>query len=301
MPELPEVEVVRRGTETWAAGREIRQVAVHDPRSLRRHGQGPEHFRATLAGSRLGTPQRRGKYLWVPLGSAGTVPEQALMIHLGMSGQVLIEDSTAPEERHLKVTLHLAGEEPAQLRFVDQRIFGGMQISGLLPSSHRSGTVPEAAAHIAPDPLEPAVTAEGLFRSLRSRRSGLKRALLDQELISGVGNVYADEALWRARLHYARRTETVTRAEAARLLDAVREVMEAALAAGGTSFDALYVNVNGASGYFDRSLQCYGQEGRPCSRCADSGRAGLIRRDRFMGRSSYWCPRCQPRPRAGRW
>lgn len=302
MPELPEVEVVRRGIDTWAAGRDVLSVVVHDPRSLRRYAEGPEHFRDSLAGRRLGAPQRRGKYLWVPLESS--VQESsgtALLIHLGMSGQVLIEDSSVPQEKHLKIALVLSGAEPAQLRFVDQRIFGGMQICTLLPAAHPSGSVPEAASHIAPDPLEQVATAEGLFQALRRRRTGLKRALLDQGMLSGVGNIYADEALWRARLHYARRTETITRAEASRLLGCIREVMEAALAAGGTSFDALYVNINGASGYFDRSLQCYGQEGMLCSRCMESGRDGVIRRERFMGRSSYWCPRCQPRPRSGRW
>lgn len=302
MPELPEVEVVRRGIETWAAGREVLGVDVHDPRSLRRYAEGPEHFRESLAGRRFGTPQRRGKYLWIPLESrVGEAAGAALLIHLGMSGQVLIEDGAAPQEKHLKISLELGGTEPAQLRFVDQRIFGGMQICTLLPAAHLSGSVPEAAFHIAPDPLEPGVTAESLFRAFRRRRTGLKRALLDQGMLSGIGNIYADEALWRARLHYARRTETITRAEAFRLLGCIREVMEAALAAGGTSFDALYVNVNGASGYFDRSLQCYGQEGMFCSRCRESGHEGVIRRERFMGRSSYWCPRCQPRPRNGRW
>lgn len=303
MPELPEVEVVRRGVETWAAGRTVLGTEAHDPRSLRRHAEGTEHFISTLTGAELGTPQRRGKFLWIPLScpEVDQREEAALLIHLGMSGQVLIEDSEAPREKHLKITLRLSAQEPAQLRFVDQRIFGGMQISALVPAEHPSGAVPEGAAHIGPDPLEPAVTVEQLFRALRRRRSGLKRALLDQQLLSGVGNIYADEALWLSGLHFARRTETITRAEAARLLSAVSEVMEAALAAGGTSFDALYVNVNGASGYFDRSLQCYGQEGKPCGRCAQTGAETLIRRTPFMGRSSFWCPRCQPRPRQGRW
>lgn len=301
MPELPEVEVVRRGVERWAAGRRVQEVQVYDPRSLRRFAEGPEAFQRQLTGSVLGVPERRGKYLWIPLEQhdvAGTAP--ALMIHLGMSGQVLIEDDDAPAEKHLKITLVLsagAGQErlPTHLRFIDQRIFGGMQLSPLV-TGVAGRQVPQAAAHIAPDPLEPAVTGEWLFRALRRRRTGLKRALLDQTLISGVGNIYADEALWRAKLHYARRAETVTRAGVARLLAALHEVMEAALAAGGTSFDALYVNVNGASGYFDRSLEVYGQAGQECSRCAS-----VIRRERFMNRSSYWCPVCQPRPRAGRW
>lgn len=307
MPELPEVEVVRRGVETWAAGRSVRGAEVYDPRSLRRHSEGPVHFAESLEGTQLGIPQRRGKFLWIPLvpsrrsGVDAEDAAAALLIHLGMSGQVLIEDSEAPRQKHLKIALSLSGAEPAQLRFVDQRIFGGMQLSSLVSASHPSGTVPAAAAHIAPDPLEPTVTAEALFRALRRRRSGLKRALLDQQLLSGVGNIYADEALWLAGLHFARRTETITRAETARLLTAVREVMEAALDAGGTSFDALYVNVNGASGYFDRALQCYGRQGQPCRRCADAGVETLITRTPFMGRSSYWCPRCQPRPRQGRW
>ena len=315
MPELPEVEVVRRGVQRWAAGRRIQRVQVHDPRSLRRFAEGPEAFVQQLTGQILAAPQRRGKYLWVPL----EAQPQALMIHLGMSGQVLIEDDDAPAQKHLKVTLQLSeahdGEAalPGQLRFIDQRIFGGMQLSPLEEDRSVSGSgrsIPQAAAHIAPDPLEPVVDAEWLFRALRRRRTGLKRALLDQTLISGVGNIYADEALWRAQLHYARRSEGITRAEAARLLEALVQVMEAALAAGGTSFDALYVNVNGASGYFDRSLHAYGQAGAECARCAaqqesgelDARRSpGVIVREKFMGRSSYRCPVCQPRPRSGRW
>lgn len=301
MPELPEVEVVRRGVERWAAGRRVERVQVFDPRSLRRYAEGPEDFVRELTGSVLGVPERRGKYLWIPLEQHDdAAPSPALMIHLGMSGQVLIKDSDAPAEKHLKITLALSTEAgqlrlPSQLRFIDQRIFGGMQLSPLVTGA-AGRQLPEAAAHIAPDPLEPAVTGEWLFTTLRRRRTGLKRALLDQTVISGVGNIYADEALWRARLHYARRAETVTRAGTAQLLEALREVMEAALAAGGTSFDALYVNVNGASGYFDRSLQVYGQAGQECSRCGS-----VIRREKFMNRSSYFCPGCQPRPRAGRW
>ncbi|GAB3188651.1 bifunctional DNA-formamidopyrimidine glycosylase/DNA-(apurinic or apyrimidinic site) lyase [Nesterenkonia suensis] len=326
MPELPEVEVVRRGLVTWAAGREVTAVDVHDERSLRRHepldeqtggdGQGrscglppapepvtrSEDFRGRLVGRTFGEPQRRGKYLWIPLDQT----DAALLVHLGMSGQLLVQDRAAPVEKHLKISLDLSVRPgaPEQLRFVDQRIFGGMQVTPLIAAEHPSGALPSPAAHIAADPFETeadGAAAERLFRALRRRRTGLKRALLDQTLISGIGNIYADEALWRARLHFARRTETITRAETARLLEAVREVMAAALEAGGTSFDALYVNVNGASGYFDRSLTCYGREGRPCTRCAGTSRAAVIRRTAFMGRSSYWCPSCQPRPRQGRW
>ena len=315
MPELPEVEVVRRGVQRWAAGRRIQHVQVHDARSLRRFAEGPEAFVQQLSGQILAGPQRRGKFLWVPLEAQPV----ALMIHLGMSGQVLIEDDDAPAEKHLKVTLQLSEAHnggdalPGQLRFIDQRIFGGMQLSPLRGDRAAPGSgrlIPQAAAHIAPDPLEPVVDAEWFFTVLRRRRTGLKRALLDQTLLSGVGNIYADETLWRAKLHYARRSEGITRAEAARLLGGLVEVMEAALAAGGTSFDALYVNVNGASGYFDRSLHAYGQAGRECTRCAAQqatgesdapSSPGVIVREKFMGRSSYLCPVCQPRPRRGRW
>ncbi|WP_146340712.1 bifunctional DNA-formamidopyrimidine glycosylase/DNA-(apurinic or apyrimidinic site) lyase [Nesterenkonia sp. NBAIMH1] len=313
MPELPEVEVVRRGVESWAAGRTVTGAEIHDARSLRRYAEGPEHFRRELIGRTLLAPERRGKFLWIPLaGGPDEVPGRALMIHLGMSGQVLMEAADAPLEKHLKVTLHLGagtqrteaeGAVADQLRFVDQRIFGGMQISPLVPDSVVHGVddvesrrVPAAAAHIAPDPLEAAMTAERFFRILRGRRTGLKRALLDQAMVSGVGNIYADEALWRSRLHYARRTETMTRAQASLLLTSLQDVMGDALAAGGTSFDALYVNVNGASGYFDRSLSAYGQEGRRCPRCMTP-----IRREKFMGRSSYFCPTCQPVPQNARW
>lgn len=324
MPELPEVEVVRRGVDRWAQGRTVESVSVTDIRSLRRHDVSAsseaariESFVSALVGRRLAAPQRRGKFLWIPLetplvaaspdadagaGAGETIrpaPTHALLIHLGMSGQVLINTPSEPSQKHLKITLdlQLPGTETNQMRFIDQRIFGGMQISELVNSAHPSGSVPAAAAHIAADPLEPAMNAEEFFRSLRRKKTSLKRALLDQTMISGIGNIYADEALWFAQLHYLRPTETMTRAEATRLLIAVEQVMLAALEAGGTSFDALYVNVNGASGYFDRSLQSYGRTGQPCRRCAETPRAALIRRDPFMGRSSFWCPTCQPRPR----
>lgn len=319
MPELPEVEVVRRGISRWAMGRTVETVTVHDPRSLRRHALGaalPEpdrlaSFAAALQDQTLLAPQRRGKFLWIPLqgaagstsGSAGgphsgvSLPQQSLLIHLGMSGQVLIDEPSAPAQKHLKITVELgeADSPRKQLRFIDQRIFGGMQISELVASTHPSGSVPEAAVHIAPDPLEPGFDEETFFRTLRRRKTGLKRALLDQGMVSGIGNIYADEALWLARLHYLRSTATITRAESARLLSGVKTVLLAALEAGGTSFDALYVNVNGASGYFSRSLNVYGQQGRPCPRCGTE-----VRRETFMNRGSHFCPTCQPGPSAAR-
>jgi formamidopyrimidine-DNA glycosylase len=244
--------------------------------------------------------------------AADAVPAVALMAHLGMSGQLLMQDDGVPDEKHLKVRLRLspAAGMPEQLRFVDQRIFGGLFLTSLIPTSDGGPgglaetplpLIAEEASHIARDPLDPHFSFEDFYRRLRARKTGLKRALLDQGLVSGIGNIYADEALWKARLHYARPTDTLRRADAARLLDAAREVMTDALAAGGTSFDSLYVNVNGASGYFDRSLNAYGRVGQECKRCAAAGVVSLLKREQFMNRSSYTCPVCQPRPRNGRW
>jgi formamidopyrimidine-DNA glycosylase len=233
------------------------------------------------------------------------------MAHLGMSGQLLMQDAAAPDEKHLKVRLRLSPREgmPEQLRFVDQRIFGGLFVTAMVPTDDGGpGGLAETplpliageAAHIARDPLDPAFSFNLFYRRLRKRKTGLKRALLDQGLVSGIGNIYADEALWRAQLHYARPTDTLRRGEAERVLECARAVMLDALAAGGTSFDSLYVNVNGASGYFDRSLNAYGREGQPCERCAAAGIHSTIRREQFMNRSSHTCPVCQPRPRNGR-
>ncbi|RKR18702.1 bifunctional DNA-formamidopyrimidine glycosylase/DNA-(apurinic or apyrimidinic site) lyase [Arthrobacter oryzae] len=317
MPELPEVEVVRRGLVSWVRGRTITSVDVLDPRSLRRHALGPEDFAGNLEGARVLDVVRRGKFLWMPLAdtpavSADAAPGVALMAHLGMSGQLLMQDPGVPDEKHLKVRLRLspAAGMPEQLRFVDQRIFGGLFLTSLIPTDDGGPgglaetplpLIAEEAAHIARDPLDPCFSFDDFYRRLRARKTGLKRALLDQGLVSGIGNIYADEALWKARLHYARPTDTLRRADALRVLDAAREVMLDALAAGGTSFDSLYVNVNGASGYFDRSLNAYGREGLECKRCAAAGRVSLMKREQFMNRSSYTCPVCQPKPRNGRW
>nr|WP_255668829.1 bifunctional DNA-formamidopyrimidine glycosylase/DNA-(apurinic or apyrimidinic site) lyase [Aeromicrobium duanguangcaii] len=262
-------------------GRTITSVEVLDSRSVRRHGAGPTDFVARLVSRRVDAAHRRGKYLWLSLDDGSSV-----LMHLGMSGQALISDADAPATRHLRIVLDL--DDGRQLRFADQRIFGGMSISETDP--------PTEIAHIALDPLDPAFDDADFVARLRRRQTGVKRALLDQGLVSGVGNIYADEALWRTPLHYARNTKGLRIAEATALIGHVRDVMTEALAQGGTSFDALYVNVNGQSGYFDRSLHAYGQEGRPCERCG-----AMIVREPFMNRSSYRCPTCQPRPRNGRW
>jgi formamidopyrimidine-DNA glycosylase len=299
VPELPEVETVRRGLEQWAVGRQIADVEIRGPRTVRRHAAGPNDFIAQLRGRTITGACRRGKYLWLTLDEAGergwgpaTSAEGACMTaHLGMSGQFLAVPAGTPDQPHLRARFTFDDGDP-EIRFVDQRTFGGLALDELVDVD--GAALPSAVSHIARDPVDPAFDRAAFMRQLRRRRTGIKRALLDQSLISGVGNIYADEALWRARLHYDRPTDALRRADVERLLDAVDEVLADAIRAGGTSFDALYVAVNGESGWFDRSLEAYGREGEPCSRC---GRP--IRREAFMNRSSYRCPRCQPRPRGG--
>jgi formamidopyrimidine-DNA glycosylase len=282
VPELPEVEVVRAGLERHlvdTGGATFVSVEVLHPRPVRRDPRGPAGFASALTGRRVEAARRRGKYFWLPLDNG-----DALLGHLGMSGQMLVQPVGSPDERHLRVRFGL--DTGGELRFVDQRMFGGLSVSA------GGAELPAEIAHIARDPIDPEFDDELFVARVRKRTSGVKRLLLDQGLISGVGNIYADEALWRARLHGERSGDRLKRAQVVELLAHVRAVMGEALAQGGTSFDALYVNVNGESGYFDRSLSAYGQEGEPCGRCGTP-----IRRVAFMNRSSYFCPRCQPRPR----
>ena len=339
MPELPEVETVREGIAEHSVGRPVRAVRVLDARSLRRHLPGPADFEAALTGRALRGAYRRGKYLWLTLSEAdGTLADEALVVHLGMSGQLLVRDEPGSEldndsgdetearaafdeqPRHLRVALELgpvgtASSEAGtgqRLLFVDQRIFGGMFLSPLVPdipaaagevASDGSAVperflVPEAVKHIARDPLDEFFDPAAVRRKFLRTSSGIKKVLLDQSVISGVGNIYADEALWRARLHYAKPARTLSAAQTRDLLAAVTQVLRESLAAGGTSFDALYVNVLGESGYFERSLNAYGRAGEPCHRCAEAGRTSLIVREPFQNRSSYRCPHCQRAPRA---
>ena len=287
MPELPEVEVVRSGLDRHVVGRTIRSVQVLHPRAVRRHPAGPADFEAAASGLVVTAARRRGKYLWLPVApDEGSVAEDALLAHLGMSGQLLLGDPDRPVSPHVRIRFTFTDSGP-DLRFTDQRTFGHIMLA-------RGGAVlPGPIAHIAPDPLEPAYDEAALLARLAARQSGIKRALLDQSLVSGVGNIYADEALWRAKTHWDRPAAKIRQADAVRLLADVREVLTEALGAGGTSFDSLYVNVNGESGYFGRSLAVYGREGEPCPRCGTP-----IRRDPFMNRSAYSCPVCQPRPRS---
>ncbi|MEP7368157.1 MAG: bifunctional DNA-formamidopyrimidine glycosylase/DNA-(apurinic or apyrimidinic site) lyase [Dermatophilaceae bacterium] len=285
MPELPEVEVVRRGLHDHVVGRRIEDARFFGPRVARRHLPGPVDLADRLHGNLVQGARRRGKYLWLVL-EAPDGHEQGLIIHLGMSGQLLVEAADAPREPHLHATFDFADDGP-QLRFVDQRTFGGMTLSELM-----SGGIPASIRHIAADLLEPAFDKGSVIARLKLRHTGIKRSLLDQGLLSGIGNIYADEALWRAVVHGEREAATLSKPALGRLIEHARDVMLEALDHGGTSFDSLYVNVNGAGGYFERSLNAYGREGHPCRRCGT-----LIRREAFMNRSSYFCPRCQPRPR----
>jgi formamidopyrimidine-DNA glycosylase len=278
VPELPEVETVRDGLARHVVGHTVASVSVLHPRPVRRDPHGPAGFATALTGRRFEDALRRGKYLWLPLDNG-----DALLGHLGMSGQLLVQDRGAPDERHLRVRFDLGDRE---LRFVDQRMFGGLSVSV------GGAELPPEIAHIARDPFDPLFDDDLFVARVRRRSAGIKRLLLDQTLVSGVGNIYADEALWRARLHGERPGERLRPVEVRRVLAEARAVMSAALVEGGTSFDSLYVNVNGQSGYFDRSLHAYGREGEACDRCGTP-----IRRVEFMNRSSFFCPRCQPVPR----
>jgi formamidopyrimidine-DNA glycosylase len=282
MPELPEVEVVRRGIDRWATGRTIASVDVLYPRSIRRSPGGSGALIDALTTDAFRCASRRGKYLWLPLENS---PDRALVVHLGMSGQVLMQPPKSTDEKHLRVRVTFT-DGKRQMRFVDQRTFGGVYLDSLL------GGVPASIQHIARDPLDPDFDDVATAQLIRSKDTEIKRVLLDQSAISGIGNIYADEALWRAKINGRKPASKLSRKEVIGLINHAREVMEEALAQGGTSFDSLYVNVNGESGYFERSLDAYGREGEPCRRCG-----APIKREAFMNRSSYRCTRCQKPPR----
>ena len=287
MPELPEVEVVRRGIDRWATGRTIKSVEVLYPRSVRRSPGGTGALIDALKSDSFRCASRRGKYLWLPLANS---TDLALVIHLGMSGQVLMQPAKSADETHLRVRVAVSDGQ-RQMRFVDQRTFGGVYLDSLTDG------VPATIQHIARDPLDPDFDDVITAKRIRSKDTEIKRVLLDQSVVSGIGNIYADEALWRAKVNGRKPASKLSRKETVGLIDHAREVMNEALAQGGTSFDSLYVNVNGESGYFERSLDAYGREGEPCRRCG-----APIKREAFMNRSSYRCPRCQrsPGPRTAR-
>ena len=287
MPELPEVEVVRLGLERGVVGRRLAAVSVHHDRAVRRHEPGSADFVGRLLGRTATAACRRGKYLWLELDSG-----EALSAHLGMSGQLLVVPGDKPVEAHLRVRFWF-DDGGRELRFVDQRTFGGLHVEPLVEVD--GSVVPRSVGHVARDPLDPRFDDAAFVDRLRRKGTGVKRALLDQSLVSGIGNIYADETLWRARLHGGRVAAELSRPKARELLGHARDVLRESLAQGGTSFDALYVSTEGVSGLFARELHAYGREGEPCDRCGTP-----LRREPWMNRSSYSCPRCQPRPRLPR-
>lgn len=286
MPELPEVEVVRAGLAPAAIGSLITAVTVWDERALTRHASGAADFVARLEGRTFAGAERRGKFLWLPLASG----EDALIAHLGMSGQMLLRAPDAPAERHERIRIDVEHAHHGELAivFADQRTFGSLAVDDLVADG--PSRIPTQVVHIARDPIDPFFDDRAFVLAVRRRNSAIKRILLDQQVISGVGNIYADESLWAARIHPETAGRTLSAQAVARLLAEIRTVLAKALAEGGTSFDAQYVNVNGQAGYFAHSLNAYGRGGQPCPRCG-----GLIRREAFMNRSSHYCPRCQRR------
>jgi formamidopyrimidine-DNA glycosylase len=287
MPELPEVETVRAGLAEYLTGAQVTSVEILDARSLKRHQPGVQDFVNVMTGATLKHMSRRGKFLWIPLDRDGL----AMVGHLGMSGQMLVRDAGSEPDKLTRVILFATSPsgKKLEMRFVDQRIFGSLAVDQLVAIEHDE-RIPSTVTHIARDPLDPNFDDVAVIKKLRGRTSGIKKVLLDQGVLSGVGNIYADEALWRAKLHYDQPANSLTLSKTKELLVHVREILAAAVLVGGTSFDEQYKNVNGQSGYFEVSLNAYGMTGRPCPRC---GKA--IVRENWMNRGSHFCPKCQKR------
>jgi len=287
MPELPEVETVRSGLAAKILGATINDVKVFENRSIRQHDKGKRDFQAQLTGNKILAASRRGKFMWLQLENQNR--DDALIIHLGMSGQVLIH-KTKDVEKHARVVFNLTSKQnkEVKMRFVDQRMFGGMFLDSLI-ETEEGDLLPSRVTHIARDLFDPYVDDEKIITEIMRRKAGVKSLLLNQSIVSGVGNIYADEALWQTKLHYLTPGSRLKAAQIRLTLGALREIMRKAIAAGGTSFDEQYVRVNGQSGWFEVELNAYGQEGQPCARC---GRE--IVREAWANRSSHRCPRCQP-------
>ncbi len=298
MPELPEVETVRAGLAQHLVRAKVSSIAISDARSLKRNVSGVLAFVDELAGSTLQAVVRRGKFLWLPLSN-----QRALVGHLGMSGQILVRtpDFEPDPQTRVVITVQTEAGEPLEIRFVDQRLFGGLMIddltptpdglaAGFSPEAEAAAVIPSTVAHIARDLLDPHFDSDSVAAKMTKKNSGIKRVLLDQNLLSGIGNIYADESLWLAKLHYDKPASSISKKKHLELIEIAAEVLRKAVAQGGTSFDEQYKNVNGESGYFSQSLNAYGMTGVPCNRCGTP-----IKREAWANRGSHFCPKCQKR------
>ncbi len=275
MPELPEVETVRKGLQHFAAGFTIKSASDLHPRALKPSSIAPLK---AIEGARIREVKRRGKFLWFELNR-----DLALVAHLGMSGQFIFAQKERPRPNHVRAEFDLRkGLRTLSLMFNDQRTFGWLSIEEQVDG------IPTSAQHIAPDPFESVFDRDAVIAKIKSRKAAIKSVILNQEIMSGVGNIYADESLWRAKIHPETSASDLSGKKIGQLVDIAKEVMAEAIEVGGTSFDAMYIDVNGESGFFETSLAAYGQDGEPCPRC---GRE--IRRIAFGNRSSHFCPKCQ--------
>jgi formamidopyrimidine-DNA glycosylase len=275
MPELPEVETVRRGLHTIITGFRIADAQSLHPRAMKSESIAPL---ASLNGAKITGTNRRGKFMWLTLNRP-----YVLTAHLGMSGQFLIHQPNRPKATHIRAQFQLKKAlRNLELVFNDQRTFGWLSIE------ETTNNIPTSALHIAPDPFDPSFDIDATINNYLRRTIKIKTALLNQEIMSGVGNIYADETLWRAKIHPETLTSDLTKKKIATIIETATTVMQEAISQGGTSFDDLYINVNGESGFFEQSLNAYGQEGEPCPRCGTP-----IKRISFGQRSSHFCPKCQ--------
>ncbi|QKJ25068.1 bifunctional DNA-formamidopyrimidine glycosylase/DNA-(apurinic or apyrimidinic site) lyase [Aquiluna borgnonia] len=298
MPELPEVETVRSGLAQHLVGAVVTSIEVFDARSLKKNVSGAQGFLDELTGSTLQAVVRRGKFLWLPISGS-----RAMVGHLGMSGQILVRTPGFESDPQTRVVIHVvsASGDELEIRFVDQRLFGGLAIDDLVettdgkpggysPEAASGAMIPATVSHIARDLLDPDFDAGDVASRMVKKNSGIKRVLLDQNLLSGIGNIYADESLWLAKLHYDRLASSISKKKHLELIEIAKAVLVKAVAQGGTSFDEQYKNVNGESGYFSQSLNAYGMTGLPCNRCGTP-----IKREAWANRGSHFCPRCQKR------
>lgn len=295
MPELPEVETVRSGLAAHLVGAIVQGITVLDARSLKRNPAGPDGFISELTGAKISAVARRGKFLWFPISES-----RALVGHLGMSGQILVRSRDFSPDPQTRVVIKVEGAngDELEIRFVDQRLFGGLMIdslteidsgeAGYSPEAKIGNLIPESVAHISRDLLDPLFDIDAVVEKMVKKNSGIKRVLLDQAVLSGIGNIYADETLWLAKTHFDQPALSLSRKKIREIILIATEVLNQAVAQGGTSFDEQYKNVNGESGYFSQSLNAYGQTGEQCPRCQN-----LITRVAWANRGSHFCPKCQ--------